>query len=135
MVKRIRNNSEIIGWSSGIIALKLTHCLAVLQVNLWRNTALNTASKNRAKDRYTLIEQSLTIKYCCDCSIRVSRSSRMFILASDYIAAGYYPLSNLMYYSGGCRIATSSFCCNGQPLRRALLQCSHLLQFKKNSFL
>ena len=33
------------------------------------------------------------------------------------IAAGDYPFSNFMCYSGG--IATNPFCCNGQPLPRA----------------
>ena len=36
------------------------------------------------------------------------------------IATGDYPSSNLMYYSGGTATCTSSFCCNGQPLSRAL---------------
>jgi len=115
-------NNRVIFWKN---CLKFTYFLAVLQLNLWWNTASNTASKNHAKRLiYSIRAVTYNQKYFCDCSIRVSRSLMHVLCLQVTMAAGDYLSSNLMCYSGGT--ATSPFCCNGQPLPRAFLQCNHL---------
>jgi len=96
--QKILNNSGIIGWFSGIIALNFTHFLAVSQLNSWRNIASNTASKNCAK-RSLYSDRAVTYnqKYLCDCSKSILIFMHVLCLHVA-IAAGDYPFSNFICY-------------------------------------
>ena len=88
----------------------------------------NTVNKIHAKDRYILIKQSPTNR-----SIAVTALLEHLDLHACFMlrCAGDYVSSNLMLQWWNSH-KSLYICCNGQPLPRALLQCSHiLLQFNK----
>jgi len=62
------------------------------------------------KDRYTLAEQSLTIRNIAVTALLEYMDLVHVLCLQVAMAAGDYPSSNHMCYSGGT--ATSPFCCN-----------------------
>ena len=93
--------------------------------------ASNTASNNHAR-RSIYSNRAVTYNQikCCDCSITVPRSSCMFY------ACKWLQLQETIHLLILCATVVDLFCCNGQPLPRALLQCSHLLlQIQRGLFL
>ena len=83
-----------------------------ITVKFTRNIAANIANKNRAKNRDTLIEQSLTTEsekllWLLYKNISILAIKWVMIAAGDYPLDFFHPV-----------LMVGHFCCNGQPMLR-----------------
>ena len=106
-----------------MIALKFTHFLAVSQLNSWSNAASNTASRNCAKNWYTLIEQSCR-------NIAVTALLEYLDLHACFVLAAAGDYIHLLILSATV-VDLLLQCMGSHCQEHSCMQCSHLvLQFR-----